>query len=226
MKTIIITGASDGLGLEIAKKAISRGDKVINISRSACSLDSVINIKCDLTDEENILFAINEIKEKYSKFDVLINNAAMVGMEPLGELSYAKAAKTMKLNTIAPMLLISGLYDLIIENEADIINVGATISSKPGQKDQLSYVTSKWALRGTSANVSMELSKTKSRMIYINLGGMNTNMHQKDYGLVIENPSEWMNPSDVADIILYTTTVPKNIEISEITINRKNSRNK
>ena len=53
---------------------------------------------------------------------------------------------------------------------------------------------------------------------------MNTNMHKKEYGAVMENPDERMKPSDIAEIMLSFLRLPKQIEISEITINRKKRR--
>lgn len=47
-------------------------------------------------------------------------------------------------------------------------------------------------------------------------------MHEKYTGNKIESPDEWMSPKDIADIMLYTLNLPKKVEISEITINRKN----
>lgn len=87
---------------------------------------------------------------------------------------------------------------------------------------QLAYTTSKWALRGTSYNLQLELKKYNCRVIQLNVGGMNTRMHEKYTGTKIENPDAWMNPRDIADIMLYALKLPKKIEISELTINRKN----
>ena len=60
------------------------------------------------------------------------------------------------------------------------------------------------------------------RSIQFNVGGMNTKMHTKWTGKEIGHPEEWMKPEDIADIMLYILNLPKKIEISEITINRKN----
>jgi NADP-dependent 3-hydroxy acid dehydrogenase YdfG len=120
------------------------------------------------------------------------------------------------------MFLASQLMNLIKENGADIINVGSTCGTKAGYEDQLAYTTSKWAIRGTSYNLQVELKKFNSRVIHINVGGMNTRFHTKYTGKELESPEEWMNPKDIAEIMLYILNLPKNIEVSEITINRKN----
>ena len=127
----------------------------------------------------------------------------------------------MKINSLAPMFLSAQLMKLIKENEADIINVGSTVGTKQGYLDQLAYTTSKWAVRGTSYNLQLELKKYNCRVIQFNVGGMNTRMHEKYNGNKIENPDEWMSPEDIAELMLHILKLPKKIEVSEITINRK-----
>ena len=226
MKTIIITGASDGLGKAVAQLFITSGDRVINISRTPSNVEGIHNIKCDLTSELDIDKAIDVIKKEYSNFDVLINNAAIVGYSPVDNIDYKKFEKTWKLNAIAPLYLISKLFDLIVKNEADVINIGTTNSqhAHPGLEGQLAYCASKYGLRGGSYNISMELKKTKARLIHIYMGGFQSKMHEKDYGKVMTDPENWMKTSDLANIIRDITNLPKQIEISEITINRKGRR--
>lgn len=186
----------------------------------------VDNISCDLSVQSDIDKAVEIIKEKYSDFDVLINNAAIVGYSKINELDYEKFLKTWKVNTIAPLYLISKLFDLIVKNEADVINIGTTHSqhAHPGIENQLAYVATKYGLRGGSYNISMELKKTKSRLIHIYMGGFQSKMHEKDYGNVMTDPENWMKPSELADLILQILNLPKQIEISEITVNRKGRR--
>ena len=223
---MIITGASDGLGKASAQKCVDDGMKVVNISRSKCPVGGVDNILCDLSIEKDIENAVAEIKKNYSKFDVLINNAAIVGYSKINEIDYEKFEKTWKVNTIAPLYIISRLFDLIVENEADVINIGTTHSqhAHPGIENQLAYVATKYGLRGGSYNISMELKKTKSRLVHVYMGGFQSKMHEKDYGNVMTDPENWMKPSELAELIVYLLNLPKQIEISEITVNRKGRR--
>ena len=181
---------------------------------------------CDLSIEKDIENAVAEIKKNYSKFDVLINNAAIVGYSKINEIDYEKFEKTWKVNTIAPLYIISRLFDLIVENEADVINIGTTHSqhAHPGIENQLAYVATKYGLRGGSYNISMELKKTKSRLVHVYMGGFQSKMHEKDYGNVMTDPENWMKPSELAELIVYLLNLPKQIEISEITVNRKGRR--
>jgi short-subunit dehydrogenase len=221
MKKVIILGASDGLGKAIAGLCINEKIKVINISRTPCNILGVTNITCDLSVQKDIDNTVNTIKEKHNDFDAIINCAAIVAMEKINEITYPKFERAFKINTIAPLYFLSSLFDNIVKNEADILNIGTTADLKAGFNDQLAYTSTKYGLRGGSYNIGLELAKTKSRMIHVHCGGMNTHMHEKDYGKKIEDPTEWMNPSDVASIVLYLLKLPKQIEITEITISRK-----
>ena len=220
MKTIILTGASDGLGKEFAKLCISDNIEIVALCRTKPDYKCDF-IHTDLTDEKSMLDACNTIKTKYRRIDALINCAGVPGIEKINEITYKCLDNLMKINSIAPIFLVSNLIDLIKSSEADIINIGSTIGLKQGYENQLAYTTSKWALRGTSYNLQLELKKYNCRVIQINVGGMNTRMHEKYTGAKIENPNEWMNPKDIAEIMLYTLKIPKNVEISEMTINRK-----
>lgn len=220
MKNIILTGASDGLGKEFRGVCKHNNINVIALCRTKPQYECDF-IKTDLSDEKSILESCNLIKEKYNKFDALINCAGVPGVQKLEEITYECLDNLMKINSIAPMFLTAQLIDLIKQNEADIINVGSTVGTKQGYYDQLAYTTSKWAIRGTSYNLQLELKNYNCRVIQFNVGGMNTRMHEKYNGNKITNPDEWMEPKDIADLMLYILNLPKKIEISEITINRK-----
>lgn len=210
MNTVILTGASDGLGKEFAQICLKNNIKIIALCRTKPSYECEW-IKVDLVDEKSITNACDMIKEKYNKFDALIHCAGVPGVQKLEEITYDCLDNVMKINSIAPMFMTSQLISLIKENEADIINVGSTIGTKQGYPNQLAYTTSKWALRGTSYNLQLELKKYKSRVIELNVGGMNTRMHAKYTGNEIKNPEEWMNPKDIANLMLYILNLPKNV---------------
>jgi len=220
MKNIILTGASDGLGKEFGKLCVENNINIIAICRTKPNYKCDF-IETDLSDENSIKNACNTIKEKYNNFDVLINCAGVPGIQKLEELTYECLENLIKINTIAPCFIAASLMKLIKRNEADIINVGSTVGLKQGYKDQLAYTTSKWAIRGSSYNLQLELKNYNCRVIQFNVGGMNTKMHEKYNGTKIENPNEWMNPKDIAKFMLNILNLPKNIEVSEITINRK-----
>lgn len=178
-------------------------------------------IKTDLSDEKSIEAACNIIKEKYNKIDILVNCAGVPGIQKLEEVSFEVLDNLMRINLLAPIYLTTKLITLIKSSGTDILNVGSTVGTKAGYQDQIAYTTSKWGIRGASYNLQTELKNYKSRVIQFNVGGMNTRMHTKYTGKEIEHPEEWMSPKDIANLMLYILKLPKQIEVSDITINRK-----
>jgi NADP-dependent 3-hydroxy acid dehydrogenase YdfG len=91
-----------------------------------------------------------------------------------------------------------------------------------GYTDQAAYGVSKWAMRGFSVNLQIELKDTACRVISFCPGGFVSRFFAKATG--VENnldPKEWMRAKDLALLMRSILYLPKNMEVSEIVINRK-----
>lgn len=219
MKRVILTGGSDGLGKAFALQIVERGGEIVSLSREKPDYKCV-HIKTDLTDEKQIENACKIIKEKYGKFDAIVNCAGLISVQDADKITYKELEDTIKVNTLAPIYLVSQLFNEVVANEADILNVGSTVGLK-AYTSQSAYTASKWGLRGASKTMQLELAKTKCRVIQFNVGGMNTNFWYKYNGTKLANPDEWMQPKDVAAFMIQLLSLPKNMEVTEIEINRK-----
>lgn len=225
MKNIILTGASDGLGKSFAQLCIKNNINIIALCRTKPNY-SCDFIETDLRDEDSIRKACEVIKEKYSSFDAIVNCAGTMSLQSLDTLSFKEMEEVYKVNSISPVFLISLLLPLIKENKADIMNVVSIMGTMYDiEHDSVTYSSSKWALRGSSINIQSELKDFPCRVITFNPGGMNTNLFVKYNQELEDMAKDWMNTDEVADIMLYTLNLPKQIEISEITISRKNNYN-
>jgi NAD(P)-dependent dehydrogenase (short-subunit alcohol dehydrogenase family) len=152
---IVITGASDGLGRELVKLFLSEGKRVVGLSRSKCG-PGVEHIKTDLLDESSIVKAAERINKDKDKLEVLINCAGVLSIENIDKLTSKEIDRVLGTNIRAPLLLTSELFNKIKKDGADIVNIASTVGLK-GYKDQASYGASKWAIRGLSANLQVEL---------------------------------------------------------------------
>jgi 3-oxoacyl-[acyl-carrier protein] reductase len=218
MKQAIITGASDGLGKSIAALLLEKDVEVIALCRSAPP-NGAIHIATDLTKQEDIEAAINTIKKDHPNFDCLMNCAGVLSITPLDRLDFEELNNLFKVNVTAPMRLVSGLLDNIKANNADIVNVASTIGFK-AYKDQAAYGSSKWAMRGFTENLQLELKSTKCRVIGFNPGGFKSKLFEKATGKEI-NLDKYMDPEELAKLLLQILELPKNMEVSQIVINRK-----
>jgi NADP-dependent 3-hydroxy acid dehydrogenase YdfG len=73
-KIVLVTGASSGIGFEIASYLSERGCKVYGGSRTAPKSEKFTAVKLDVTDEKNVTEVVNDIIKKEKRNDVLINN--------------------------------------------------------------------------------------------------------------------------------------------------------
>ena len=218
---VIITGASDGLGLQIAKSYKELGERVINISRSD-STYADDNLLTDITDEAAIKLTVQAVLAIDEPIGALINCAGVMSLEALGEITASEVERTFGVNVKGAILLVSGLAERLKSNRTDIVNVASTVGLK-AYPDQAAYGASKWAMRGFSQNLQVELKDT-NRVISFCVGGFNSNIAKKITGKDLPDPENWMNPEDIAKFMLQILGLPKSMEVSEIVINRKPAR--
>lgn len=216
---IVITGASDGLGFALAKLYNVAGKTVINVSRRP-SKYAHHNLLHDLREGAEIEAAANEILAIEEPLEAIINCAGVMSVQPLGTVTEDEIKRVMATNVKAPIMLVSCLIERIKQDNADVVNVSSTVGTK-AYEDQAVYGASKWALRGFSANLQLELKDTSSRVISFCVGGFNSKILEKLTGQPLKNPEQWMDPADVARFMKQTLDLPKNMEVSEIVLNRR-----
>jgi NADP-dependent 3-hydroxy acid dehydrogenase YdfG len=217
---IIITGASDGLGKELARIYLEAGKKVIGISRGDCAV-GVEHLKTDLMDMDSISSTVNKINVMSEPIEALVNCAGVLSLEKTDAISEKEIERLLVTNVKAPMFLTSGLIDKIKQDKGDIVNVASTVGLK-GYVDQAAYGASKWAMRGFSQNLQAELKDYPCRVISFCPGGFKTKFFAKATGVDnTTNAGEWMRPADLAMFIKQILDLPKNMEVSEVIVNRK-----
>jgi len=220
MQKAIITGVSEGLGYETAKLMLSKDWQILGISRSKSDLD-IEHFSADLTQATDLDKLLQKIRRAdYSDFSVLINCAGKLNVSPPTEIDYQETENLFKLNVLAPLYLSSKLLDLVKANEATIVNIGSTVGFK-AYENQVAYGSSKWAVRGLNQNLQLELKGTKARVIGFNPGGFKSKFFDKATGEEVTDWSGWMSPKEIAKLIVQTIELPKNMEVSEIVVNRK-----
>ncbi len=216
---IVITGASDGLGHQLAKLYKESGKTVVNVSRRECE-HADVNLLHNLREGPEIEKAAEGVAAIDEPLEAIVNCAGVMSIQPLGEITEDEIKRVMSTNVKSAILLVSNLADRIKRDGTDIINVSSTVGLK-GYVDQAVYGASKWAMRGFSANLQVELKDTPCRVISFCVGGFNSDIAKKVTGKDIADPENWMNPADIAKYMKQTLELPKSMEVSEIVINRK-----
>lgn len=216
---VIITGASDGLGSELARVLVGQGQRVISLSRQSAQ-NATSTITTDLTETASIEETAEQILADDEPITALVNCAGVLSFESLEGLSAQEVQRVFAVNVTGPMLLVSRLAERLRRDQSDIINVASTVGTK-AYKDQAAYGSSKWAMRGFSQNLQVEFADSAVRVISFCVGGFRSNIAKKVTGQSLPDPENWMDPADVAVFMSNILALPKNMEVSEIIINRK-----
>jgi NAD(P)-dependent dehydrogenase (short-subunit alcohol dehydrogenase family) len=125
-KTILITGASDGIGAAAARRLSRGGDQVVVVGRSeiktaavAAELDADYFV-VDYADLSQVRALADKIRSQYPRVDVLLNNAGRMASKI--ELTPDGYERTYQVNYLAPFLLTTQLLDVLMESHATIVN--------------------------------------------------------------------------------------------------------
>lgn len=226
----IVSGASSGLGFEIAKRLVEEGTNVCILSRDGNNLNNayekllnVSNAKIEkfignVSDEEFVTEIFGELTKKY-KIKWLYNVAGIGMFFPPEETTKEMIENVFEANLYGLILMsTAALKQMKINNEGNIINIMSS-SAKQGRPNESIYCAAKWGARGYTESL-IEWSKgTNIRVFAVYPGGMNTPFWDKIDG-ANQNVINFMDPKEVAEQIIYSVTNKRTIKITDITIDR------
>jgi 3-oxoacyl-[acyl-carrier protein] reductase len=192
-KNILITGASQGIGLSIVNKFAELGANIILVSRSQDQLNEIsdslkgryksqefIPIACDLSVIENIQNLFIELKNlNIVTLDVLVNNAGIMIDSTLQQQKIDDLILMFNTNIISTILLSKASLRLFIRNrKGNIINVSSIIGEN-GAAGQSVYSATKAAVIGFTKSLSKELAPLKINVNLVTPGFIDTKMTEK-----------------------------------------------
>ncbi|MFP4286953.1 MAG: SDR family oxidoreductase [Candidatus Izemoplasmataceae bacterium] len=221
-KTILITGGSQGIGLETVKLFLEKGYKVINMDihtpKSKITGDYYY-IYTDLNDLDLLEKRFLEAKEKTDSIDILIHNAVTSGEVPFDELTPATMLKPLSVNLMAPIFLSKLYANQFHKHHGRIIIISST-RSLMSEKDTTMYSVTKGALNALTHSLAMTLQDKHISVNAILPGWINAKnepIREIDHAF---HPSKRVGlPRDIASMCLYLASEEQDfINASLITI--------
>lgn len=185
--TVLITGGSSGIGLELSKVLIQKGNKVIvcgksseKLSAAKKTLPQLITYQCDLSDSQQCIDFAGKIAKNHPDLNILINNAATVNKIDFikDENALELAENEYQTNLIAPIRLIKLLFKTISANKSSaIINVTTGLIYAPRVIYPF-YNSSKSALHSFTQTLRIRLKDEKTQVVEVMFPAVDTPWHQ------------------------------------------------
>ena len=214
MRTILVTGASRGLGAAIAKLFLDKGDLVyINYNKSEKEAYNLFQkypyarlIKADVSSETEVKNMIRVIKEEVGSLDVIINNAGIAIDTTLDDKTVANFNKILNTNLIGPFLVIKYARSLL-NNNSNVINISSTNGIDTYYPYSMDYDASKAGLISLTHNMAVELAPI--RVNAVAPGWINTSMNKELDKEYIEEECEnillkrFAEPKEIAEVVFF-----------------------
>lgn len=213
-KVIMITGASKGLGRELALAFAEAGAHLAICARSE---DPLFEVKKETERYGNLVLAVTAdasvpqdmerfaalTEVQFGRVDVLINNASILGPSPMPLLiDYPEKdfEEVIRVNSLSPFLITKRVLPLmLLQNEGQILNVTSE-AGHIGYEGWGAYGISKFAVEGLTQTWAAELMETGIRVNMVDPGEMNTEMHAR---AVPDCEYDLLDPKEVAKVFVH-----------------------
>lgn len=228
-KTIIITGASKGIGRTIALELAEHKINLAIVARDKEKLEVIkkkveesgskcICIATDLTQPGSIRKVTETTLDAFGTIDVLINNAGIAASMPISKTTEKQWDEIMTLNAKVPFFLSKeAIPHLAKSPKGTIINISSVVGRK-GYVNQAAYTSSKHALTGFTKVLSQEVMPMGIRVHLIAPGGVATEMVTTMRPDI--DATSLIQPEEIADIVKFLIFAKGNAMIDEINIRR------
>jgi NAD(P)-dependent dehydrogenase (short-subunit alcohol dehydrogenase family) len=216
-KTILITGATRGIGRELVKLLTERGFIVFGTGRDEALLESLkAETGCygavgDLSNPEEAVAVYEKAKALLGQVDILINNAGLNNRKaPVAEIELADWELQYAVNLRAPMLLSrEALKDMGGRKSGHIVNVVSTIA-KTSQPNYSIYSAMKYGLMGFTKCLIKEGQAVNVKVTAVYPGGTDTDFRP-------EERSEYLTALSAAKMIVHCITAPDDVVVHDLT---------
>ena len=205
MTKIFITGSNRGIGLELSRQYIKRGDYVIASCRNPESGDDLLElqksypehlliIQLDVSDPTSIAAAAKELSAQTDRLDILINNAGIAHSgEVVGNLDSNTMLTVLHTNSVGPIIVAQQLLDLLKNgNNPKIVNVTSQLGSisRKTSGGRYSYDGSKAALNMFTRTLAFEVISDGIIAIVMHPGWVQTDMGGSNAHLSVEESAK------------------------------------
>ena len=231
-KVAVVTGAGRGIGRAISVALGRARAAVVVTARTAEQIDAAareitdaggqaVAIGADVAQESDICSLFDQVRQRFGRLDVLINNAGLGLFGLVEDLAAADFDQVVAVNLRGPFLCCREAMRMMIPQAGGtIINISSVVGFK-GYPNQSAYAATKHGVMGLTKSLAAEAQKHGIRISAILPGGVYTDLIRAARPDL--DPSVLMQPEDIAQTVMYLLSLSDNAAVDQIYIRRRAS---
>ncbi|OGF04974.1 MAG: hypothetical protein A2W00_08290 [Candidatus Eisenbacteria bacterium RBG_16_71_46] len=223
----LITGASHGLGLAIARALSAEGASIACLARPGAGLDAAVSglqaagaqalaTPADVTRSAEVEAAVRATLERWGRLDIVVLNAGTWKGGAVQELSEADWDSLLDLNLKGAFLTLKHALPWLIERRrGTVVGIGS-LGGWVGQPGGAAYAASKWGLRGLLESVALEVKPHRIRVSLVHPH----NIRSAGPPIAPGSPERDRNlePSEIASLVAWICAAPEHVVVGNATI--------
>lgn len=225
----IVTGASDGLGKQVALKLakeevllalIARNQKrleEIKIEAQKLGSPKVETYICDISDKDQVRETVNKIEADFNEVQILLNIAGIwQKLNNLEDIPDEEVDSVIGTDLKGLIYMTRTVLPILKRQEEAIVINDSSRSGVTGQPGQSVYSAAKWGVRGFTEVLKEELKETAVRVAGLYQGGTNTELFEKT-GEHFDQ-EKFIPPEDLADVVIFMLSRPHKIWLHDVRV--------
>lgn len=238
MRTVLITGASSGIGAATAQTLASEGYRLILCARRANRLDELKNkiislypntqihtFLLDVRDQNAVVEQISSLPEDWKNIDILINNAGLSqGLDPIQDGDFGDWDRMIDTNVKGLLYVTKTVVPLLKQsNQAHIVNIGS-IAGKEVYPNGNVYCATKHAVDALNKSMRIDLLPFNIKVTAINPGMVETEFSEVRFKGDVDRAKNVyqgltpLNGFDIAETISFVLSRPAHVNINDLLI--------
>ena len=221
-RTVLITGASSGIGRAVAARLLEEGHTVIGIARTIGSFQPATGdfnpIELDLSQLDALPERLQALTQRFSGLDAAIFSAGRGQFGALEEFSYVQIRALMDLNFTSQAYCARAIVPILKQKKrGDLIFIGSEAALE-GSRNGTIYCAGKFALRGFTQALREECSSSNIRVSLINPGMVRTAFFDRLHFEPGAQESQSIQPDEIAELIAFLLKLRPGTNLDEINL--------